>query len=266
MAYGKIIISEFYLDNKDKTIKPAKVGGVAGGLKYICQGILFKFAVDAQGIYGHDDAAAATVAGHELKGFQAYFNLGLPDLRLPLMALVDYRGFRLIAMSLLPLDNTTLVYGSSDGGNTVHNENDAMNDIMQQAAAKLRLKPHLAGFDPNHRKLVYSAVDVEGHLGLVRCHSLTRSLASTHHYAVEQDGKYYLIDFARTFPCEKPSARGENLTNLFRPEFCATYSKPLCSDAYSGFTDSSHNSEIDQATLFLRVRTTIARLPNSTCI
>lgn len=29
-----------------KTLKPAKVGGVAGGAKYIVQGILYKFCLD----------------------------------------------------------------------------------------------------------------------------------------------------------------------------------------------------------------------------
>ena len=30
---------------------------------------------------------------------------------MPLMALVDYRGFRLVAMSVLPVNATTLIYG-----------------------------------------------------------------------------------------------------------------------------------------------------------
>ena len=44
-AYGKIIIAEFFLPSFKKTIKPAdNIGGVAGGKKYVVQGILFKFA------------------------------------------------------------------------------------------------------------------------------------------------------------------------------------------------------------------------------
>ena len=59
------------------------------------QDILFKFALDTRGIYGRNNAAAATVAGHELKGLQAYFDCGLHDVAVPLMALVDYRGMPL---------------------------------------------------------------------------------------------------------------------------------------------------------------------------
>ena len=53
--------------------------------------------------------------GHELKGLQAYFNCQIEGLSLPFMALVDYRGFRLIAISLLPISRKTIVYGSDDG-------------------------------------------------------------------------------------------------------------------------------------------------------
>jgi len=37
--------------------QPVDLGGVAGGSKYICQGILFKVALDVRGIYGGDHNA-----------------------------------------------------------------------------------------------------------------------------------------------------------------------------------------------------------------
>ena len=46
--YGKIIISELGMPVPQKTIKPIKLGGVAGGDKYLHQNILFKFALDTQ--------------------------------------------------------------------------------------------------------------------------------------------------------------------------------------------------------------------------
>ena len=53
--------------------------------------ILFKFAVDSSGMYG-GDYGAAKVASHELKGALAYFNCGIPDVNIPLLALVDFLG------------------------------------------------------------------------------------------------------------------------------------------------------------------------------
>lgn len=230
-AYGKIIISEVYMDDSQKTIKPVDIGGIAGGSKYIVHNILFKFALDTEGLFGGDDAAAAKVAGLELKGLQSYANCNIPGLCLPLMALVDYRGFRLIAMSVLPISSSTIVYGSNDGGVTVHASNDTFNQKMRRTAEILNVKPHVAGVDNATSKLLYSAADIEGHVG--------------------RDGRFYLIDFSRTFPCETVdrAESGSNLTKLFRAEFVRRYPIPLCSDAYSGFVSSfEHSREVDEAT------------------
>ena len=121
------------------------MGGIAGGEKFIVHNIVFKFAVDCKGLYGWNDEAAATVAGHELKGLQAYFNCSLPHICLPLMALLDYRGFRLIAVSLLPLSSNSLVYGSADAGRTVHTRNPYLNTKLAAAAVMLNIKPHMGG-------------------------------------------------------------------------------------------------------------------------
>ena len=40
----------------------------------------------------------------------------MAEIRVPIMALVDYRGFRLIAMSVLPVSGNSLIYGSKDAG------------------------------------------------------------------------------------------------------------------------------------------------------
>lgn len=153
---------------------------------------------------------------------------------MPLMALVDYRGFRLIAISLLPIDEKTIIYGSSDGGKTIHNDDEQVEQMMKRAAEILNLKPHECGIKSDSRKTLCSAADIEGHKG--------------------KDGRYYLIDFSRTFPCVKPdrSVAGSNITNLFRPEFVRSFSKQLCPDSYSRFTDTSYNQEIDEATEYLR--------------
>ena len=46
MIYGKAIIKERNLPLHQKTIRPINIGGIAGGDKYIVQGILFKFPKD----------------------------------------------------------------------------------------------------------------------------------------------------------------------------------------------------------------------------
>lgn len=50
-----VIVSEQHVPVSEKTIKPLRVGGVAGGAKYVVSGIFFKFAIDMHGIYGGDE-------------------------------------------------------------------------------------------------------------------------------------------------------------------------------------------------------------------
>ena len=61
--------------------------------------ILFKFAVASNEIFS-SDYAAMKMAGNELKGLLCYFNCSISQLNFPLMALVDYMGLRLVAMSV----------------------------------------------------------------------------------------------------------------------------------------------------------------------
>ncbi len=106
------------------------------------------------------------LTGHELKGLIGYYNCELPDLCLPLMMLLDYKGkqsqwkcscilysfkgFRLIATALLPVDKSTLLYqtrftntkkiidseryGSCDAGNTIVNGDEVLEEHRKKSA------------------------------------------------------------------------------------------------------------------------------------
>lgn len=237
--YGRLIISEAFLPEDQKTIKPHKtVGGLAGGEKYIVGNIMFKFALDAQGILG-SDYAAAKVAGHELKGILAVYNSNISGFSVPLVTLVDYMGFRLIAMSILPISKRTIVYGSNDYGQTIHRQaSDEAMQALQRLATHLNLKPHYCGINGKKPVKVFGPCDLEGHVG--------------------EDGRFYLVDFSRMMPPETPrpaSVKSSHLFRLLRPEFVRTFSSPLCSDGYSSFIKAHgaavHNRELARATLVL---------------
>jgi tetratricopeptide (TPR) repeat protein len=158
------------------------------------------------------DSNAAKAAGHELKGVMSYYNCYLPNFHQPLMAIIDYRGFRLSAISLLPIREGRLIYGSDDCGATVFNMVPEFSEKMEKAARILNLASHtIAG------QRIHSAYDVEGH---------------------EANGKYYLLDLARTFPPELPLDEERAswppnafLYRLLRPELVKKSSVPLSSDA-----------------------------------
>jgi len=241
-TYAKIIISEVYLPKEQKTIKPIEIGGIAGGDKYIVQRILFKFAVDSKGQFSGDEFASK-VAGHELKSLVHIYMCWERGIHFPMMTLVDYRGFRIVGMPLLPINGTeTLVHGSNDAGATIRT-NPYLEERLKSIGEKLNLKMHLVGMEG---KPFWTPIDVEGHLGY--------------------DGKYYLVDFSRLFPPQSltPGHKLGNLYQLLRPEFVRNYEVPLCSDALSKFTcpnhpdpvrremAEQHNVEIDRATTYLK--------------
>eukprot|EP01087_Luapelamoeba_hula_P010090 TRINITY_DN2656_c0_g1_i1.p1 TRINITY_DN2656_c0_g1~~TRINITY_DN2656_c0_g1_i1.p1 ORF type:complete len:1242 (+),score=212.82 TRINITY_DN2656_c0_g1_i1:20-3745(+) len=220
--YAKIIISEKY--SETKTVEPVDVGGLVGGRKYIAEGILFKFAYDVA--YGtstiyNGDSNAMKSAGHELKSLNAIQQLQIPGLCFPLMCVIDYRGFRVTAMSVLPINKQTLIYGSADAGLTVVGVNKVMNRNMALVGRRLNLRTHIAGRIVT--KYIGVPGDIEGHLG--------------------KDQRFYVIDFSRLFPPEPPTLQGSFLYRLLRQELVQQSPKPLCADAFSAFqmTDPRRN-------------------------
>lgn len=229
-SIGKKIIMEAHTAEWLKTIQPKDAGGVAGGEKYIEEGIFFKFAKDSLGLYGGDEFAAKA-CNHELRGLNALLNCWVDGLHFPMLCLVDFLGFRLIASSILPITNKTLIYGSGDGGLTVANSSPEFGDKVALAARILNLKAHLVGRS-GKPQLLHLAGDVEGHKGT--------------------DGRFYILDTARVFPPDVPkvSIRCGHLYRLLRPELVKQNPVPLSSDAFSRWglhRAAQHNKEVVEA-------------------
>eukprot|EP00727_Mastigamoeba_balamuthi_P002688 m51a1_g12416 hypothetical protein (960) ;mRNA; f:734993-739255 len=187
---AKKLVCEIRLPSADRTLKPINAGGIAGGEKYAEDGIYMKFAKDWRGLYGGDQYSMKA-AELEVLSMQEVLKLEISGLFTPLMTMIDYAGFRLIAMSLIPVDNTTLVYGSNDGAKTVINSCEEFTTLVKEAAERLNLKEHVVGPDGAYR--IHTPADMEGHKGY--------------------DGCFYLVDSARLFPPEAPIR-----TSLFIPE------------------------------------------------
>eukprot|EP01104_Vermistella_antarctica_P017137 TRINITY_DN6023_c0_g1_i1.p1 TRINITY_DN6023_c0_g1~~TRINITY_DN6023_c0_g1_i1.p1 ORF type:complete len:1031 (+),score=322.01 TRINITY_DN6023_c0_g1_i1:387-3479(+) len=255
--YARIIVSEMCMPNSLKTIKPVNIGGVAGGEKYIVKGILFKFAVDTMlglspekkevWMYGGDerrDDFAMKAAGKEFLHLMSFTAVATSPVRAPLMALVDHLGYRLIATSLLPIDKTTLVYGSNDSGKSVHNSDEEASKYMEVEGKAWNLKSHLVGATRDVLKRVRSPGDIEVHRGL--------------------DNELYMLDFARMMPPESPPSDlalkkrhpRSIFYRLFRPFFMSNYAKELSPDAFSGWCSldpdrKEHEADIHEATAYL---------------
>lgn len=161
------IIEELHLPLSRRSIVPLSdsVGGIAGGEKYLHSGIFFKLSRDWKGIYG-GDGNAMKAAEHEIKGGMAFLDCRIVGLRLPLMALIRYRGHCFLAESIIPVGRDSLVYGSKDGGVTIHADSPAMNEKIRLAALSLNLKAHRVWNRARTKSIVvHTPIDLEGHNG-----------------------------------------------------------------------------------------------------
>lgn len=141
-------------------------------------------------------------------------------------ALIDYRGYRLIAVSSVPISRDTLVYGSRDGGQRVVNKDPNAQSLMEKFGEYMLLKAHKVGKEDAQSMI--GPADIEVHRGF--------------------DNRYYVVDFARVFPPEEPRLAGEHLIHQFRPEFVRKNPKPLNSDAFSSMNaDQTEASESEAA-------------------
>lgn len=254
---ARIILQEFNVPIHKKSIPPLGIGGIGGGTKYLDQSILFKFADDPtiggnRHLYGGveaDPERAAKAAANDLKGADAYFRcfamVGRIPVVVPPQVVMDFNGHRLVAMPFLPLSECKLVYGSDNGGKTVHDDDEVMQSALKFAAHHLHLERHWV-----RDKRLYAAGDIEAHMG--------------------KDGRRYLVDLARTFPPEDPGCSSHlphvHSSVFFRLHRAAfmEYLKskhdnakfpPLSSDAYSLWGSridaATHNQNAKNATVYL---------------
>jgi hypothetical protein len=162
------------------------------------------------------------------------------DIIVPFQTLVDFKGFRIVAVPVLPIDKSTLVSGSSNAGLTVLHGNSKINSILFHAAKELHLCPHIVG-----ESILYCAGDVEVHLG--------------------KDEIYYILDMSRCFPPESPQSQFYNkfpgvsnsvFFRMLRPELLKISKTdssipPLSPDAFSRWgsvNKSFHDGTVSAAT------------------
>eukprot|EP01087_Luapelamoeba_hula_P011123 TRINITY_DN2996_c0_g1_i1.p1 TRINITY_DN2996_c0_g1~~TRINITY_DN2996_c0_g1_i1.p1 ORF type:complete len:1244 (-),score=201.79 TRINITY_DN2996_c0_g1_i1:41-3772(-) len=160
------------------------------------------------------DDKAIKAAAHDLKAAVQIFNTNTADLQTPLMCIVDYRGYRLLCSSKVPLGSNTMKLGSNDGGRTLKDDCAELRNKVKNVCRVLNLKKHIVL--PTQRG-VWGPGDLEGHVGL--------------------DGKHYVVDLARLFPPEAPSPDETRAVyyNMLRPELVKNNPVPLSSDALTGW-------------------------------
>ncbi|XP_003737643.1 clustered mitochondria protein homolog [Galendromus occidentalis] len=153
---------------------------------FIWNNIFFSMGFDVRDHYKDfgGDAAAHVALINDLKGVQAYFSADVDGLHTLGTVVIEYRGYRVMAQSIIPgiLDkeqDQSVVYGSIDGGKTIVTHEKYV-ELLSQAAETVRVQPH-GVYDSKHEAVkLYSSIECKGIVG--------------------DDSRHYILDLSRTFP------------------------------------------------------------------
>ncbi|XP_066148360.1 clustered mitochondria protein homolog isoform X2 [Euwallacea fornicatus] len=153
---------------------------------FIWNNIFFSLGFDVRDHYKElgGDAAAFVAPRNDLQGVRVYSAVDLPGLYTLGTVVIDYRGYRVTAQSIIPgilerEQEQSVVYGSIDFGKTVLSHPKYL-DLLNKAGQQLKILPHHVLNDKNEAVELCSSVECKGIIG--------------------NDGRHYILDLLRTFP------------------------------------------------------------------
>ncbi|KAK7405463.1 hypothetical protein VNO78_06781 [Psophocarpus tetragonolobus] len=129
------------------------------------------------------DVATYASVNNDFSGTKAFQEADVPGLYNLAVAIVDYKGFRVLAQSVLPgilhgASSETLVYGSVDNGKEI-TWNEEFHFKVLEAAKRLHLKEHSVIDGSGNVSKLAVAVDTKGIVGSDKRHYLLDLLRAT---------------------------------------------------------------------------------------
>ncbi|OLY84774.1 Clustered mitochondria protein-like protein [Smittium mucronatum] len=162
---------------------------------YLRENIFFSKANDSRDLFsklGGNDAAMVA-ASKDVEGVQLLNGLDVKSLYQLGTVLIDYRGSRIVAQTIVPgilrVENENpVVYGSVDNGITIKSDPD-FHKLLEPVSNQLRLKEHEIKDGEGVSHTLYTSLDVKGIKGT--------------------DSRSYLVDLFRIFPVDSEFMRLE---------------------------------------------------------
>ena len=153
---------------------------------FIWSNIFFSLGFDVREHYGDygGDAAAFVAPLLDLRGVQVYNQADVKGLHTLGTVIVDYKGFRITAQSIIPgilerEQEQSVVYGSIDFGKTIVTSTD-YDDLLETVAKATRQQIHRVKNKDDQEKTMYTSVETKGIQG--------------------NDKRNYVLDLLRTMP------------------------------------------------------------------
>ncbi|XP_050472854.1 LOW QUALITY PROTEIN: clustered mitochondria protein homolog [Bombus huntii] len=153
---------------------------------FIWNNIFFSLGFDVRDHYKElgGDAAAFVAPKNDLQGLRVYAAIDLPGPYTLGTVVIDYRGYRVTAQSIIPgilerEQEQSVVYGSIDFGKTVISHPKYL-ELLNKTGQLLKILPHKVINDVGEEVELCSSVECKGIIG--------------------NDSRHYVLDLLRTFP------------------------------------------------------------------
>uniref|UniRef100_A0A671XMM7 Clustered mitochondria protein homolog n=1 Tax=Sparus aurata TaxID=8175 RepID=A0A671XMM7_SPAAU len=153
---------------------------------FIWNNIFFSLGFDVRDHYRElgGDAAAHAAPTNDLNGVRAYGAVDVEGLYTLGTVVVDYRGYRVTAQSIIPgilerEQEQSVIYGSIDFGKTVVSHSKYL-ELLEKTSRPLKVQRHNVLNEKDDKVELCSSVECKGIIG--------------------NDGRHYILDLLRTFP------------------------------------------------------------------
>ncbi|CAA6661589.1 unnamed protein product [Spirodela intermedia] len=183
------------------------------------------------------EQATYASANNDLKGTKAYQEAGVPGLYNLAMAIIDYRGYRVVAQSIIPGilqgdKSDSLLYGSVDNGKKICWDEKFHSKILE-AAKHLHLKEHTVIDGSGNVVKLAAPVECKGIVG--------------------SDDRHYLLDLMRVTPRDANYIGPQFRFCVLRPELVTSFcqaeaeerSKPTTTDGEALATSDTQQGDSD---------------------
>ncbi|KAI8596765.1 clustered mitochondria-domain-containing protein [Dissophora ornata] len=172
---------------------------------YVYNNIFFSKGFDGRKTFeklGGDDAAHVAT-GKDLEGVRTLNGVDVEGLYTLGTVVVDYKGVRVVAQSIVPgifrqQEESSIVYGSVDNGPLVKSD-EKFHEILGQAAKALHLAEHAVDGGEDGSKNLWTSFDTKGLMGA--------------------DGRRYLLDLYRLNPVDIEFLENDAVAKDGMPEY-----------------------------------------------
>lgn len=188
---------------------------------YIYNNIFFSKGNDGRGTFEQlgADEAAHVATGKDLEGVKILNSIDSEGLYTLASVIVDYKGERIVAQSIVPgifrrQDENSIIYGSVDNGVQISSDASFHESLSKDVAKSLHLAEHTVIDESNAESKLYTSQETKGLLGA--------------------DGRRYMLDLYRLNPVDIEFQENEcvekdgkpaypHKMTLLRPELMSLY-------------------------------------------